>query len=150
QTIEDFFSPMVFLSGTQEWRPTRLTPERPFLSISIPAPTPQERIPLWREHLGLQAHVLKKDEIAALAGNFDFTDGQIREAVESARSMAFWEKRGDVVLDARMVRAACRKQALPNLGGLARHTERSQNWSALKLPEPQLKQLHEITAHLKH
>jgi hypothetical protein len=150
QTVEDFGSPMVFLSGTQEWRPPGMSPERPFVSISIPGPTSRERIALWNEHLGLQQHVLKANEIAAIASNFDFTDGQIREAVESARSTAFWETRANYVLDASMVRAACRKQALPKLGNLARRIERNQSWSALKLPEPQLEQLHEIVAHLKH
>src|SRR6478609_1231655 len=148
-TVEDFGSPMVFLSGTQEWRPPALSPERPFVSISIPPPTSRERTALWNEHLGSLQHVLKEDEIAALAGNFDFTDGQIREAIESARSMAFWEGQANL-LDETTVRAACRKLALPNLGNLARRTERNQSWSALKLPEPQLKQLHEIAAHLKH
>ena len=82
ETIDDFGSPMVFLSGTQEWRPSALSPERPFVSISVPVPSPRERIVLWNEHLGPQ-HRLKPAEVAALAGNFDFTDGQIRYAIRA-------------------------------------------------------------------
>ena len=149
QTIHDFSVPMVFLSGSREWRPRQLSPATPFVSVPCLSPSSHERIEFWNYHLGTE-HQLTNADIAAMAGSFDFTDGQIREAVASARSMAFWNGQSDTALTLNTVRAACRKQALPNLGNLAQRLERSQSWDSLKLPAAQMKQLREIAAHLKH
>jgi MoxR-like ATPase len=149
QTIQDFATPMVFLSATREWRPPVGSLAALFVSVPCPVPSAEERIAFWNYHLGSN-HQLTDEDIAAVAGSFDFTDGQIKEAVDSARSKAFWEGHQGAALSLDNVRAACRKQALPNLGSLARRTERTLGWNALKLPGPQLKQLKEVAAHIRH
>jgi hypothetical protein len=149
QTIRDFSAPMVFLCGSREWRPPQVSAATPFVSVPCPAPAAHERIALWNYHLDTN-HQLSEADVAALAGSFDFTDGQIRDVVAMARSMASWEGTAQAALRPGAVRAACRKQALPNLGNLAQRVERTKGWHSLKLPAAQMKQLREIAAHLKH
>lgn len=149
QTIDDFSAPLVFLCASREWRPLRVSAETPFVSVPCPPPSSQQRIAFWNYHLETK-HLLSAADIAALAGSFDFTDGQIREVVASARSMMSWEGTPEAPLGLKTVRAASRKQALPNVGHLARRVELTQNWAALKLPPAPMKQLREIAAHLKH
>jgi SpoVK/Ycf46/Vps4 family AAA+-type ATPase len=149
ETIYHFAIPAVFLSGTQEWHPPVNSPATLFISVPCPAPEAEERIELWNYHLGEPDQLPTKD-VSLLAGIFNFTDGQIQQAVASARSMAFWNGRSNSALTLDDLRRACRKEALPNLGNLARRTEHRHGWSSIKLPEPQLNQLREIAAHLKH
>jgi hypothetical protein len=149
QTIHDFGVPMVFLCGSREWRPPQVSSATPFVSVPCPVPSAYQRIAFWNYHLGT-SHQLSDVDVVALAGSFDFTDGQIREVVALARSMASWEGISETPLGLDAIRAACRKQALPNLGNLAQRVERTQGWNSLKLPATQMKQLREIAAHLKH
>ena len=149
QTIDDFSAPLVFLCGSREWRPPQVSTESPFVSVPCLSPSSHQRIALWNYHLETK-HLLTDAEIAVLAGSFDFTDGQIREVVASARSMVSWEGTPEAPLGLEAVRAACRKQALPNVGHLARRVEPTQSWASLKLPEAPMKQLREIAAHVKH
>jgi ATPase family associated with various cellular activities (AAA) len=149
QTIHDFSAPMVFLCGSREWRPPQVSSATPFVSVPCPSPSAHQRIAFWNYHLGTN-HQLSDTDVAALAGSFDFTDGQIRDVVALARSMASWEGTSEADLGLGTVRTACRKHALPNVGNLAQRVERTQGWDSLKLPAAQMKQLREIAAHLKH
>ncbi len=100
--------------------------------------------------------ITEKNTIYQASGKYAFqvdaaaTKPQIKQAVDSARSKAFWDGQPGAALSLETIRAACRKQALPNLGNLARRTDRTLGWEALKLPEPQLKQLKEIAAQIRH
>jgi hypothetical protein len=86
QTIHDFSAPMVFLCGSREWRPPQVSSATPFVSVPCPSPSAHQRIAFWNYHLGTN-HQLSDTDVAALAGSFDFTDGQIRDVVALARSM---------------------------------------------------------------
>lgn len=149
RTIHDFSVPITFLCGSRDWRPPHVSSATPFVSIPCPAPSAHQRIAFWNYHLGT-THGLSDTDVKTLAGSFDFTDGQIREAVALARSMMSWEGTSEGALELGAVRAACRKQALPNVGHLVQRVERTQGWDSLKLPPAQMKQLREIAAHLKH
>jgi len=149
ETIYHFAIPIVFLCGTREWHPPVHSPATLFISVPCPSPTAEERAGLWAYHLGATDQ-LPAEDLGLLAAIFNFTDGQIQQAVASARSMAFWDDGANSELTVDNLRRACRKEALPNLGNLARRTERTHNWNSIKLPEPQLNQLREIAAHLKH
>ncbi|HET9532395.1 MAG TPA: ATP-binding protein [Blastocatellia bacterium] len=141
------FSPLTFLSGSHAWKPWR--PTQLFLSLECPVPDSTSRIGLWKEHLQGATHEIGDDILIELAGKFNFTDGQIRNAVEAARNRAFWESRPPGPLTAAMITQACRGVAVPNLGGLALKIEPCYSWSDIVLPESQLIQLREIAAHVK-
>lgn len=144
------FSPLTFLSGTAPWKSaTELVPRQVFLSLECPVPDSTARISLWKERLEDTAHKLGDDDLGELAGKFSFTDGQIRDAVAAARSRAHWEEQPQLPLSTAAIHQACRSQATPHLGDLARKIEPSYDWSDIVLPADQVEQLKEIVTHVK-
>ena len=141
------FSPLTFLSGTHRWtseRPTQL-----FLSLECPVPNSTIRMHHWRDQLRENGDELGTADLIELSSKFNFTPGQISQAVEAARCRAYWENPSDPQLSAKMLSQAACAVAAPNLGGLARKIEAFQVWEDIVLPEAQLKQLREIVAHIK-
>lgn len=141
------FSPLTILSGEAPWKVE--VPIQRFLSIECLAPDISERIRSWDDHLQGIRHRLNKSDLDELAGMFNFTEGQIRQAVKFANDRAFWENQPPLPLNAKILQQACRHIATPNLGGLARKIESQYEWGDIVLPEPQLDQLRELTTHVK-
>jgi SpoVK/Ycf46/Vps4 family AAA+-type ATPase len=145
-SVEEF-SPLTCLSGTQPWKAQR--PPQLFLSLECPVPDSATRIGLWKKRLLDIAHGLGEDELVELASKFNFTEGQIRDAIEAALARAYWESQPPQPLTAALLNQACRSVATPSLGGLALKVEACHSWPDLVLPETQLAQLTEIAAHVK-
>jgi hypothetical protein len=82
-------------------------------------------------------------EVAALAGQFQLTTGQIRDAVASARDMA--AQGGEPLCSAHLF-AAARAHSNPRLSSLARKIAPRYGWQDIVLPDDQLALLHEIVA----
>ena len=82
-------------------------------------------------------------DLAALAGQFALTTGQIRDAVASARDRA--AQRGGP-LQPEDLFAAARAHSSPRLSSLARKIEPRYTWADIVLPDDQLALLREIVA----
>jgi hypothetical protein len=82
-------------------------------------------------------------EVAALAGQFQLTTGQIRDAVASARDMA--AQRGEPLCSAHLF-AAARAHSNPRLSSLARKIVPRYGWQDIVLPDDQVALLREIVA----
>jgi hypothetical protein len=82
-------------------------------------------------------------DLAALAGQFTLTTGQIRDAVASARDRA--AQRGGP-LQPEDLFAAARAHSSPRLSSLARKIEPRYTWADIVLPDDQLALLREIVA----
>ena len=141
------FAPLTILAGTQAWKAQK--PGQFFLSLECPASDATTRCDLWEEHLKGIPHCLGAEDLAELAGKFNLTDGQIREAVRTACDRSLWVSQPAQPLTLTALQQACRRVATPNLGGLARKIEPHYTWDDIVLPEPQLVQLHELTLHVK-
>jgi hypothetical protein len=141
------FSPLTFLSGTRQWKPTCET--QLFLSLECQVPDATHRANAWRRHLLDTSHDLTDEDLVELASKFNFTEGQIGEAVDAALYLACWEAQPPSALTANLLAQACRTVAAPKLGSLARKLEPANAWSDLVLPAEQLAQLHELTTHIK-
>lgn len=141
------FSPLTFLSGSQRWTPE--SPTQLFLSLECPAPNSTGRMSCWRKYLHEIGSDLSAEDLIEMSSKFNFTEGQIRQTVEAGRCRAYWENPSVPQLNANLLSQAASGVAAPNLGSLARKIESSDSWSDIVLPEPQLKQLHEIVAHVK-
>jgi hypothetical protein len=141
------FSPLTFLSGTQRWLSDK--PRQHFLSLECQVPNSTARMHYWRECLRATGYEVDDGDLVELSSKFSFTEGQIRQTVETTRFRAFWEDPSAPKLTASLLSNVGRSVATPNLGELARKIEPCHVWSDLVLPEAQVLQLREIVAHVK-
>ena len=82
QRIETFDSIAILTSNSRGRFDTAFS-RRLDVIVEFPAPAPTERRALWEAHLG-QGHSLAMQELNLLAGQCDFSGGQIRNVVLSA------------------------------------------------------------------
>ncbi len=104
--------------------------------IEFPVPGFSQRKALWAQCLGGESEAL-----AALAGQYVLTSGQIRSAVAAARDRA--AQRGDHMQAADLF-ATARAHSSPGLATLARQIHPRYGWEDIVLPPDQLMLLHEI------
>jgi SpoVK/Ycf46/Vps4 family AAA+-type ATPase len=83
-------------------------------------------------------------ELGSLASNFQFTAGQIRDAVDEAENLARWRAAGPARIEAPDLQKACRNQAAVKISSLAQKIEPRYGWEDIVLPADQLAQLKEI------
>jgi hypothetical protein len=143
------YSPLTFLAAAAPWNPPFAVKQRFFLDVECPALDVCSRADLWGEQLRDIPNGLGHQDLQLLAGEFDFTGGQIREALLTARARSIWTGQPGVPLAAAEIHASCRQQATPHLGDLARRVQPAGSWDDLVLPEPQKVQLQEIVAQVK-
>lgn len=143
----NYFSPATFLSGSERWRCQN--PKQFYLSLECPLPDATSRIDFWRQHLNDNSKEFQDNDLIELSSKFNFTEGQIHQAVRTAEHRAYWERRSVKDLTPTLVNEAARGIAAPRLGGLARKIETPFTWSDIVLPEGQLVQLREIATHAK-
>jgi AAA+ superfamily predicted ATPase len=126
------------------WEPGRRLAGRPFLRQELPDATYAARRALWAAGLNGAVAVdtttsgLDEQQVSALAGRFRLTPGQIADALERARSLA-WARdplHGRVTVED--VDAASRAQAQHHLGALARKLTPRYTWRDIVLPGAQL------------
>lgn len=143
----NYFSPATFLSGSERWRCQN--PKQFYLSLECPLPDATSRMDFWRQHLNDNSKEFQDIDLIELSSKFNFTEGQIHQAVRTAEHRAYWERRSVKDLTPTLVNEAARGIAAPRLGGLARKIETPFTWSDIVLPEGQLVQLREIATHAK-
>ena len=116
-------------------RDRRLLRHRSSISLDVGKPTPEEQRALWQAALG-EAAAGVNGELEAVLGQFDLSAASIRAAcVQASSPGSLWD--------------ACRTQARPRFHDLAQRIEPRAAWDDLVLPEPQLRTLREITAHVR-
>ncbi len=122
----------VLLVASRERRRMR---HRSSVSFDVGKPTPEEQRTLWQTALGETAAGLN-GELEAVVGQFDLSATNIRAACAPSTSPgSLWD--------------ACRALARPRLDDLAQWIEPRAGWEDLVLPEPQLRALREIAAHVR-
>ncbi len=116
--IERLEAPLLVVS-----RSGRRTGRRPMLSFAVAAPGAAERAELWRDALG-EAAVSLDGQVDHIASQFQLGIGAIRAA--GAEALGALSGDGDGEAEEPLARAlwqACRRQARPALGSLARRIE---------------------------
>jgi len=111
------------------------------LTFEIPRLTYYEQTKIWELALGREGY---EEEIRMLASNFNLS----RATIQAACTRLEGEKEG--LNHAGQLWDFCRKQARPQLEGLAERIESTASWEDLVLPEEQRSQLKEIANHLKY
>ncbi|PAP76025.1 ATP-binding protein [Rubrivirga marina] len=117
------------------------TARRPTVAFDVGRPTRPEQRALWTAALGEHAATLN-GHVGRVTDQFDLSGPSIRAA--SLRALDARRPAADALWD------ACRVQARQELDGLARSVEPRATWDDLVLPEPQLRTLRAIEAHVRH
>jgi hypothetical protein len=138
---------LAIVAGRTNWQPKGIHRDRELLWLEFPIPAYPQRCALWEHFLGRQtSEVLETSEVwdvPPLAGQFQLTAGQIRDAVASARDRA--AQRGEPLGNEDLF-AAARAHSNPRLSSLARKIVPRYGWEDIVLPDDQLTLLREIVA----
>jgi len=149
RAIEDF-SWLTFLESERPIVPAGRWRDHAWLRVHLPAGDDAARVHWWSEALAEAGVGLAAAEVAALAGRFRFTPGQMRAALRAAWDEAQLGPSRDGRVSASDLASACRAQAGPLLEGLAQRIEPRYAWADLVLPPTPLAQLREMTAEVRH
>lgn len=133
------FPGMVIAAGRSAWHPGGIVRERTVRAIEFPIPTFPQRHALWAHFLGQAARF----NLAALAGQFLLSGGQIRDAVATAKDRA--AQRGEPIQEQGLF-AAARIHSNTHLASLARKIVPRYDWRDIVLPTDQLDILREVIA----
>lgn len=129
---------IAIVAGEKLWQPRTGQKEKAIYFVTFPKPEYAGRLRLWQHHLGDAAANL---DLVALANYFDFTPGQISDAVTLAHDMARWQ--GQHLNNQHLLQAS-RTHSNQNLADLATKITPHHTWHDLILPPDPLAQLGEL------
>jgi hypothetical protein len=143
------FSQLTFLLGRSRWFPGTLRDGLTCIDVEFPGLSVQDRGALWEA--GLAAHKLPPVVApGVLAGHFRFNAEQIRRALGTAGTLAYWRDPVARAVTADDVFEACRMQVSMKPSGLARLAVPVNRWNQLVLPPDPLRQLRELCNQARH
>lgn len=137
---------VTFLSGSESWKPRRPLDETVFIDLRFRLPDDSTRKRYWQELSSERFPLADNIDLGALAGKFNFTQGQIEDALMAAQTRARLRSNGNIRITLADIEAACRAQSHHQLGTLARRIEPVYGWRDLVLPPDALGQLEELCA----
>ncbi|MFI6324341.1 ATP-binding protein [Nonomuraea sp. NPDC050556] len=143
------YSPLTFLSTEKSAMLPGVPDTLRYHAVEIPAPDTVVREAAWRATMRGSLPAADPSWAAQLARAFTLTPHQIAAAADEAALVADG-RRGTPPLGLEDLFAACREQGGHQLGDLALKTAPSRTWDDLILPAPQLGQLHELCAQVRH
>jgi ATP-dependent 26S proteasome regulatory subunit len=120
-----------------------------FQSVPLPVPDASLRKDAWTHYLTSLDAEDPKSWAAALSGQFRLSPGQIRDALQHARTRRLMEHSESKITCAELF-AACRRQSNQKLHEMARKIACRSGWEDLILPDAQLVQLKEICSQVQH
>lgn len=132
---------LVVVAGKTIWQPKGFLRDRILCWFEFPLPAYPQRLLLWQLFAGQPAH--ENGTLESLAGQFQLTTAQIRDAVASAKDFASQHGNPLQVTD---LFTAARMHSNPHLAGLARKIVPRYTWEDIVLPADQLCLLREIVA----
>ncbi|MFY1637181.1 AAA family ATPase [Solwaraspora sp. WMMB335] len=138
----------VFLAGNTAWEPVDPPAGVTFVRLEFPTPGYPERLRLWQRAIaGLDRETL---DLAAVAGKFRLTGGQIRDAAGTARNLAHARAPGTARITQDDLYAACRLQSNRKLADLAQRILPHYRWTDIVLPADRMEQLREIANQVRY
>ncbi len=136
----------IILSSHNRWLPDGAERMRRIVWVEHPVPSYDQRLFLWRHYLQ-DLPAIDSLDLDSLAGQFQLTSGQIRDAVATALDEIHTQN-GEP--GQRNLLNAARLHSNPRLSNLARKIPCHYTWSDIILPEDQLDLLHELVQAVKH
>jgi hypothetical protein len=114
-------------------------------TVDVRKPSPAEQQSLWIDALGPTASQMN-GELERVVSQFSLGTDAIYNASELARESA---PDGDEAVAGSGLWNACRAQARPRLDDLAQRIVPAATWNELVLPELQMRELHQVSAHVR-
>lgn len=134
------------LTGNRPWTPRRPLDDTVFIDVRFRLPDDSARRRYWQDLASDRFPLADNIDLGALAGKFNFTQGQIEDALVTARNLARLRSTGETRITIADIEAACRAQSHHQLGTLARRIEPVYTWPDIVLPDDALEQLRELCA----
>ena len=148
---------LTFLASQTPWDPVGRFQQRPFFRLDFPAPAYDLRLRLWLAHLRAAQPLEMSEEgrrhlAERLANGFQLTEGQIIDAVATARHLALQRNPAAPRVTEADLYEGCRRQSGRRLVTLAHRVEpRSElSFRDLVLPRPSRVQLRELRNRIRY
>jgi hypothetical protein len=156
-TVAECSSLMSAFATHVAWYPTLQFRSREFLGLEFPPQPFDLRVVLWKKYLekqtdfdatSLDLHSLARE----LSNDFQFTDGQIQDALATARSLAVLRDPLKPHIQPEDLYEGCRRQSSRSLVAYARRieTHAELTWKDLILPVANKRQLAEISSSIQY
>lgn len=149
------FSGLIFLASESAWDPRGHFHERQFISYKFPVPEYTGRLEIWKRSLAHEvfqnANENRQDLSEDLARAFQFTEGQARDALVSARGEALKRDPRQAFLLRADLYEGCRRQSARQLISFAHRMERREGLTLqdVILPGPNKHQLRELLQRIR-
>lgn len=142
---------ITFLAGEKPWHPKTGLKKYTFLEIQFPIPAYHLRKDLWKMSFNGQYSVSPEVDIDVLASRFQFTGGQIQDAIADARSLTIMRGGNDNnEITMEDFYQSCRAQSNHKLSTMAQKIAPHYTWTDIVLPSDKLQQLKEISNYVKY
>jgi hypothetical protein len=143
-----------FLAGETSWEPADALRGSAFVRLEVPLPGAARRQRQWQAALAEPGETDGLDlaglDVAALAGTFRLSGGQIRDAVATARSLARRRDLAAPQVSQADLYAACRLQSNRKLAELAQQIAPHYSWDDIVLPPDRMQQLRELHDQIRY
>jgi SpoVK/Ycf46/Vps4 family AAA+-type ATPase len=149
------FAFITFFAGETDWHSRGGIEGQKFINILFPVPSFPLRKQLWKQSLNGRFTLNPGIDIDAIANTFQFTAGQIRDAVEEAANRAVLrEEKNDSgspgAIHTEDLYRGCHSQSNQKLSEMAQKVKPKYSWTDIMLPMDKLQQLQDICNHVKY
>jgi SpoVK/Ycf46/Vps4 family AAA+-type ATPase len=121
-----------------------------FIPVEFPIPDYAQRKKHWQLNLNSHHSLAEDVDLNALANKFNFTNGQIRDAIATASNRAQWRSPSAPQISVEDLYLGCQAQSNQKLKTLAQKLKPKYHWQDIVLPSDQMRQLQEITNYIKY
>jgi len=147
QELERYPNPVI-LSGEAPLVQGDALKNHGFLSFGFKIPDFVARKQLWRSFIN--GNMSEEMDVNALAGKFNFSGGQIKDAISTAINIATAKKKDESKLSMEELLDGCKSQCNMKLVTFARKIETSFAWDDIFLPKDTKEQLREVCGYIKN
>lgn len=143
----DLFPNWVFLGGELPYTPPGILKNHSFIEMGFPIPSFTFRKRLWETLLKEKVSDL---DIDALSSKFNFSGGQIKDAISTAGNFAIVRNPTENKIMMEDLYRGCKSQSNKNLSSFAKNIPPRYTWNDIVLPKDLKEQLKEVSGYIKH
>jgi ATP-dependent 26S proteasome regulatory subunit len=121
-----------------------------FIQVEFTIPDYTQRQQLWQFYLNGQHSTSKEVDLDAVASKFNFTKGQIQDAIAAASNRVCFRSPEHGQITMQDIYEGCRAQSNQKLKTLSQKIKPKYLWQDIVLPKDQMAQLREITNYVKY
>jgi AAA+ superfamily predicted ATPase len=143
----ELFENWIFLAGELPYTPASVLEKHGFIDVAFPIPSFEFRKQLWEKLLKENVPNL---DIDALASKFNFSGGQIEDAISSARNLAMVKNPENPAISMDDLYRGCKAQSNKSLSAFAKNIPPRYKWEDIVLPKDIEAQLREVSGYIKH